>query len=297
MNWKDLSKTFKVSFLTGLAFMAIGFGFVLLDLSALGIAFFCFLPIAIGIASGMLPDRKQAIWGVGASLVVFSIILLATEAEGVVCLVMAAPILLLAIIIGTLIGNYIRRKKGDQSLKVTLLPFLVFVIANFFEVFSGNQMMPSSVSTTVELAATKSEVYDAIIAVDTVDVATNFLHKVGLPTPRKCILSEAKVGGHRFCEFEQGHILETIVELRQDEYLRMDVTECKLEKNRSWLKFDEDIYTIKKKENGKTAITRTTTYFSTLKPRFYWEFMEAITINSEHDFVFRNLKKDVEGIE
>ena len=73
----------------------------------------------------------------------------------------------------------------------------------------------------------------------------------------------------------------------------MEVTACEIG-SRSWLTFDEDIYKIESLKSGKTKITRTTSYFSNLKPRIYWELMELITIKSEQNFVFRNLKKDVE---
>ncbi len=187
-------------------------------------------------------------------------------------------------------------KKGDDpTLKLTLSPFLIFIAAHLFELFNGNPAVPHSVSTTIELKGNPSEVYAAIIEVDTVDVETNFLQKIGLPIPRKCILTEEKVGGLRLCEFEEGRIVETITALKKNEYLKMDVTECKLNRERDWLQFDEDIYNIRTTGTNLSEITRTTTYSSNLKPRIYWEVMEALTISSEHEFVFRNLKKDVEN--
>ena len=287
--------SFKVSFIVGISFTSLGLILTLVGLADLGMAIFFFLPLAVGISSGLLPDLKQAILGTLSSLFLFSLFLISTKAEGVICVVMALPILLLAMWIGWAIGKVSRKKKDNTDIKVTIAPILIFIVANVFEIFSGNPQVPSSTSTSITLNATPQEVYNAIIEVDTVDVETNFLQKIGLPTPRKCILTEAKVGGLRLCEFEEGRIVETIKELVPNKYLRMDVTECKLDRERHWLKFDEDIYNIESLKNGQTKITRTTTYSSTLKPRLYWEFMEALTINTEHDFVFRNLQKDVEN--
>lgn len=295
MKSTKYNKQFITSFIIGLIFPAIGFGFCMAGLSNMGFAFFFMMPLAIGLSSGILPDTKNTVKGVLLSLGVFTILLLVTKLEGLVCVLMALPFVLLAIGIGWLIGKVVQKIRGNQEpgLKMTLSPILLFFMANFFELFSGNVMIPASVSTVVEIDGTPTEVYQSIIAVDTVDVETNWLNKIGLPTPRKCELTEEKVGGLRVCTFEEGVIIETIKEFKKDTFLRMDVTSCDLGKERTWLEFNEDIYSIKPLENGRTSITRTTTYQSNLKPRKYWEFMEALTIKSEQDFVFRNLIKDV----
>jgi hypothetical protein len=286
--------SFKLSFIVGLSFTSIGLVLSLTGWTSLGMAFFFFLPLAIGISSGLLPDLKQAIFGTLTSLAVFSAFLVFTQIEGLICVLMALPILMLAMWIGWAIGRSIRRKRGDLDIKVTVAPLLIFVVANALELFSGSSSVPNSATTSIILNSSTNEVYNAIIEVDTVDVETNFLQKAGLPTPRKCILTSGEVGGLRICEFEEGEIIETIVKLEPNKYLEMDITECNLDRERHWLDFDKDIYEIEELDSNSTRITRTTTYSSTLKPRVYWEIMEEMTINSEHDFVFRNLKKEVE---
>ena len=71
----------------------------------------------------------------------------------------------------------------------------------------------------------------------------------------------------------------------------MDVSEFDI-KGKEWLSFNEDIYEMEEHAQG-TAVTRTTTYYSLLKPRFYWRVIERLTIESEQDMVFRNLIKDL----
>jgi len=290
-----INKSFLISFIVGIAFVSIGTLLCITAYTNMGLAFFFFLPLAVGISSGTLPDTKSAIWGTVIGLLLFLFFLIITRIEGIVCILMASPIVFLAVFIGWLIGKAIKRfrKKRAASFRMSIAPILVYMAASFFEVFSGNYMVPASVSTTVVLQANKEQVYQSIIQVDTVDVATSFLQKVGLPTPRKCVLTKNQVGGLRLCHFEEGIIIEEIIEMKENEYLRMKVTECKLGHERSWLTFDEDIYRIKELTDSTTAITRTTTYASNLRPRKYWEMMEALTIKAEQDFVFRNLKKDI----
>lgn len=294
MNKQSNRYSFNLSFIVGITFTSFGLILNLTGWTSLGMAFFFFLPLAIGVSSGMLPDFKQAVYGTLASLGIFSVFLVFTQLEGLICVLMALPILLLAMWLGFTIGHSIRKRRGDNSIKVTFVPILIFIVVNVLEVFSGNTSIPHSTSTSIVLNSSSEEVYNSIIAVDTVDVETGFLQKVGLPTPRKCILTSGEIGGLRICEFEEGEIIETIVKLEPNRYLEMDVTECHLDIERHWLEFDKDIYEIEELNSTQTRITRTTTYSSTLKPRIYWELMEGLTIGSEHDFVFRNLKKDVE---
>jgi hypothetical protein len=262
-----------------------------------GISLFCLLPIAIGISSGILPDRRWAIFGTIVSLAIFLILLLTGQAEGFICILMAIPVVAGFIFLGYLIAYVIRKlldKKPDNKVSVSLFyPFLIFLAANFAEVFWGNSEIRDEVVTSMSVAYAPEKVYDKIINVDTVNVETGFLHKLGLPTPRKCILTAEKTGGKRICIFEEGTIIETIKEYKKGELLKMDVSEYKMPGMR-WLVFDEDIYTIKKTANG-SAITRTTTYHSQLKPRFYWKFIENLTIGAEQEFVFRNLQKDLKN--
>ncbi|MGB0521907.1 MAG: polyketide cyclase [Flammeovirgaceae bacterium] len=286
-----------ISFVIGITFTLLGLACILMDFMPLAYGIFIALPLAIGVSSGILPDVKQAIIGTMSSLVVFGLIAYFTESEGLVCLLMAAPVLLLAIGIGWSIGRIIRKNKQNQeaNLKVAFYPFLILFTVGLFEFFAGDTKTHETVSSSIVLTASPSEVYQEIIAVDTVDVPLNVWHKIGLPTPTKCILTEEKVGGLRLCLFKEGQIVEKITALEKDRLLRMDVTEFDLGKPRDWLEFDEDIYEIEPLASGQTKITRTTTYLSSLKPRWYWEMAEKHTIEVEQDFVFRNLIRDIQN--
>ncbi len=289
-------RSFYLSWAIGLLFTLSGLVFLLLGQSFYGVALFCVLPVALGLTSGILPDRRWAFYGLILTLAIFFILVLAGGVEGMVCVLMAMPIVIPLIFLGYLIAELIRKlsrkKPEDKSFNISLLyPFLVFLGMGFLELVMGNEQVQEATSTTLLVADSPAEVYRKIIHVDTVNVETNWLHNLGLPIPRKCTLTEEKVGGKRICVFEEGEIIETITELRPNELLRMNVAPSSM-LGMHWLRFDEDIYSIKAVANG-TEITRTTTYFSELKPRFYWKLIENLTIGSEQTFVFQNLKKDL----
>lgn len=136
------------------------------------------------------------------------------------------------------------------------------------------------------------EVYETIKSVDTLEAEKPFLMKLDLPVPQKCILEDEKVGGLRTCYFEGGQIVERITELEKGKVLKMDVIDYQLT-GRKWLGFKEAIYTFDQLANGHCKMRRITTYTSELYPRFYWQPLEIIGIEQEHEYVFSNLKKDL----
>lgn len=103
------------------------------------------------------------------------------------------------------------------------------------------------------------EVYEAIKSVDTIDAEKPFLMKLDLPVPQKCVLHEEKVGGLRTCYFEGGQIVEKITVLEKGKILKMDVIDYQLT-GRKWLGFKEAIYVFDELADGRTKMTRITTY-------------------------------------
>ena len=286
-------KSFYTSWGICILFCSIAFALLLLDFVEYGISMFCIFPIILGVATGIIPDRKGAVVGLSIGLITFFLLLLAAGLEGVICLIMATPIISVLIFLGYLISFLIKRSRNKKRTKTyaTLIPLLIFIASSGIENFMGNPSIKEKVTSSITVPFSKEEVYDNIIHVDTVSAEIGTLHQLGLPIPYNCKLTEEKIGGLRICEFNEGEIIEQIKDFKRGEYLKMDVVEFNL-KGRPWLTFDEDIYTMEETKEG-TKISRTTSYFSELKPRFYWSKIEALTIEVQQDLVFRNLLIDL----
>jgi hypothetical protein len=258
-----------------------------------GIVLFCVLPGCIGLFTGFIPRRVFAIVGMVAALLTIFLLLWAGQVEGIVCILMALPIVGVSVLVGYIFGIIIKRlSRKEDSLKISFLPIVLFglaVLVNHVWKGGGSE---NTVTTTIELNASSADVYNHIKQVDTVIAKRHFLHELGLPYPHKCVLTAEREGGQRICEFDAGRIVETIVQLKKDELLRMKVSEYDLP-GASWFAFDEDIYQIRSVGNV-TRISRTTTVFSKLKPRLYWEQIEKLTIGIQQELVFENLKNEIE---
>jgi hypothetical protein len=292
---REMKREFIISIVISLTFLTLGFLLLHYELIGYGISFFVFLPFILGFILGKSTIKKFSLYGLVFSLSTFFILLLAGGLEGMVCILMALPLAVVATILGVVIKRSIERKnnKPNNLINSSILPFIFFLGLGFLEKeLTQNEKEIISVETEMTIPYSTSEVYEAIKSVDTLIAEKPFLMKLDLPIPNKCVLEKEEVGGLRTCYFSGGTITERITELEKAKVLRMDVIDYKLT-GRKWLGFKEAIYFFDKVGQDSSKITRITTYTSVLTPRFYWEPLEKIGISQEHDYVFDNLKNDL----
>lgn len=181
-----------------------------------------------------------------------------------------------------------------------MFPFLVIAPTEHFLQTENEKVV--EVKTEQIFDWSPEQVYDVIKSVDTVDADKSFLMYFDLPIPTKCVLENEEIGGLRICYFDKGNlssadfgrgtITERITQLERGKILKMDVIDYTLV-GRNWLGFKEAIYTFDRVDENKCRMTRITTYTSRLSPRLYWEPLEKLGIEQEHDFIFRYVKKEL----
>ena len=86
-------KSFKTAIILTLVFLSVGFLFLLFDIAQFSWVLFVLLPIVLGISIGALPNKKWAIYGAIVALVCFLVLLVIGQLEGMLCVLMAIPIL------------------------------------------------------------------------------------------------------------------------------------------------------------------------------------------------------------
>jgi hypothetical protein len=209
---------------------------------------------------------------------------------------MSIPIIIPLVWLGVVTNKYLTQKgiiKPTNDLNALTFPLLLTLFGAPIEsYFYSENVETIAVKTERVFAYTNEQVYNTIKSVDTLIAEKPFLMKLDLPIPNKCILEKEEVGGLRTCYFSGGTITERITELEKEKILRMDVIDYKLT-GRKWLGFKEAIYYFDKVGQDSCKMTRVTTYTSVLRPRFYWQPLENIGINQEHDYVFDNLENDL----
>lgn len=301
-------RSFRLTIILTLIFLGTGVLFLFLGIVEYSWVLFILLPIVLGLSIGAMPNKKYLIWAALISTAIILICLVIPGLSGLICIVMAlaliAPFIFLGYVISHL-GKRYRQIKDTNRLSVLVLPLIPFLIAAPTEHYLNKEKeVIIEVKTEKIYNYTPEQVYDAIKSVDTLDAEKPFLMSFDLPVPTKCILEKEEIGGTRTCYFKGGNfsnrdfgggtIVEKITEIERGKVLKMDVTDYNLI-GRKWLGFKEAIYYFDKIGDNQCKLTRITTYTSVLTPRFYWEPMEKLGIEQEHEYVFNNLTKDLKN--
>jgi len=240
--------------------------------------------------------QKWAYLGLSIGILLFFLLLILNSLEGIICIIMAIPLIIPFILLGIWTKTYLIKKgiiKPSNQLNSLFFPlFLALIGAPIEKYIHPTDVEVIEVKTEKIFPFTSELVYNTIKSVDTLIADKPFLMKIDLPIPNKCILENEAVGGIRTCYFSGGTITEKITELQKAKVLRMDVIDDNLMGSK-WLGFKEAIYYFETVGSDSCKLTRITTYTSKLYPRIYWKPLEKIGIGQEHEYVFRNLENDL----
>ncbi len=183
--------------------------------------FLFLLPSIIGILTVYLsPEEKvksnyYCFYMPWIPVFVFFLITLAFAIEGWPCLVMILPIFLLASSIGGFIGGYLKRKKKDGKLYislVTVLPFFISPIENYI----GANSTPYKAYTYIDINVPREKIWDNVTKVREIkeEQDKGWLTKLlNFPRPIKAELNFEGVGAYREAIFTNGLVFhETVTE-------------------------------------------------------------------------------------
>ena len=279
-------------------------GFFLLrdETAAMGWVLFLLLPFATGLATALITRGiRIVIASLALGALICTAILLLTRMEGWVCVLMSSPLIAVGITIGALIGVLVRRKLIDASPKGTIFRLLILVTIPFFltganssEETSRRTPRVETISNQLVVDASPEAVWNQLKSVDKITSAKGLLMRIGLPVPVSCVMEGEGVGAKRTCYFESGFIEERVTEWQPPNSMKFEITAWDVP-GRPWLSFKDASYEIRG-ENGKTVVTRRTTIVSRLSPAWYWRPMEAIGVKTEHEFLFDELRRRLDGM-
>jgi len=282
---------------------AIG-GFFLVARSSsgwMGSVLFLLVPASAGFATALMVRGKQlVIASLCLAFVLSSSVLLFTGMEGWVCVLMSAPLVVFGLTIGALIGTLFRhfvidrlqRRHLGSFLTLSVLPFFL-IGANRAEEKSRGVPRVETFTDVLVTDASRERVWNQLKTFDRIEGNKGLLMKIGLPVPVSCTMSGEGVGATRTCYFEHGHIEERVTEWNPPSSMKLEITAFDVP-GRPWLSFKDASYDLTT-ENGRTVVTRATTVVSRLSPAWYWRPMEKIGVETEHEYLFAEVKRKIEG--
>jgi hypothetical protein len=262
-----------------------------------GWVMFVVVPFVSGFAVGAVVRRPKRILAccLTGGIITFSVMLF-TGWEGIICCAMSLPLVAVGVAIGAYIGYQVRGRVIDNlpaPAKTTMFLLLVcplFIAAAEHIERPYRAVQQHEVFTTeTTIQASPERTWDLVAQMQRLDGPRPFLLRVGLPTPTRCELDRAGVGGRRVCYFDSGIIAQAVTDWQRPTFMGLRVTESTLP-GRHWLTFIDASYELSA-EGTQTRVVRHTTIGTRLYPLWYWRPLERWGVTSEHEFVFSNLHR------
>lgn len=259
----------------------------------MGSVMFLLVPFCAGFAIAQV-TRGRAIVSAAALLTALFCLatLVAFRLEGLLCAIMALPLLLGGLAIGALLGVLFREHvlqrllhRGAGTTVVFALMPLLIVAGNRAEEPALKRVRQEVVVNSILLQASPEEVWTQIQSIDSIDVAKPWLMHIGLPVPVRCTMERAGVGAKRICYFENGSIEETVTRWDPPHSMQLIIDRTNMP-GRHWLGFENAMYELQI-EGRATRLTRTTTITSHLYPVWYWRDLERWGVASEHQYILQ----------
>ena len=268
---------------------------------SMGTVLFILLPLAAGFATGLVTKGfKLAAACLWIGLLICTAVLLISRMEGFVCVLMSSPLLAICLSVGALLGALFRNTVIDRFRNQQLGIFLTLGIIPFFLMGANNAEKESrrtpraeTIADTLITDAPRELVWNQLKTFDHIKGSKGLLMRIGLPVPVSCTMSGEGVGATRTCYFEQGHIAERVTEWNPPSSMKLEITEFDVP-GRPWLSFKDASYELATQE-GKTVVTRKTTIVSRLSPVWYWRPLEKIGVETEHQYLFEEVKRKIEA--
>lgn len=285
-------------------------------LSSYGWGVFVGLPFFLGLSSVLIYGFHQE-RTLGMCLLV-SVLSVAVAAgalvglafEGIVCVMMAAPLGTVIALFGGAIGFVIQRRRGGQTGN-NLRSFLVmlFVLPILMGAEAKVQQAPDlrEVSTTIDIDAPPQAVWQDLVAFAELPPPDEALFKTGIAYPIRAEISGEGVGAVRHCVFSTGAFVEPIEVWDEPNLLRFGVTAQPPVMN-EWSPFariepphleghlqsQRGQFHLTRLPDGRTRLVGTTWYKNNIWPSTYWGVWSDHIIHRIHLRVLRHIKNAAE---
>lgn len=281
-----------------------------------GIAVFCGVPFFVGLFTALVVGYHNyvAFWqSLGWSVLALSLVggsILFFALEGLICLFMASPLVVLFTALGAAVGHQSRRINKDAGTNIfrSFLLFLFFMPS--LTVVESNlapskQLIP--VTTVIEINAPPEKVWKNVIEFPELAPPTEMLFKTGVAYPIRARIEGAGAGAIRYCEFSTGAFVEPIEVWDENKLLQFSVREQPIPMRElspygeldtphlhDYFVSSKGEFKLTRLENGNTRLEGTTWYYHRISPEFYWRIWTEQIVHTIHQRVLNHIKEQSE---
>ena len=269
------------------------------------------LPFCVGFTSVLIygyhrPRRLGTCLAVAVlSVILVGLALLAVALEGIICLMMAAPLAAVVAMLGGVIGYLIQRGPRSSLKTPAVYSLLVFALPVFVSVEGINQTEPRllEAKSTVVIAAPPERVWPKVIEFSELPPPDEFLFKTGVAYPIRAEIKGAGPGAVRHCVFSTGAFVEPIEVWDEPRLLKFSVTGQPPAMHElspysgihpthldSYMSSEAGQFLLVRLPDGTTRLEGTTWYRNRFWPEWYWQAWSDYIINRIHLRVLNHIK-------
>jgi uncharacterized membrane protein YhaH (DUF805 family) len=279
-----------------------------------GWGLFVGLPFCLGLSSVLVYGYHQP-RSLGKCLVVSLLavglagaVLIFVAVEGVICILMAAPLGAVMSLFGGMMGYVIQRRPshnvgGDYTLRAFSVILLALPALMWME--HASQLEPSlrAVRTSVEINATPEEVWQKLVAFTEIPQPRELLFQTGIAYPIRAEIEGQGVGAVRHCVFSTGAFVEPIEVWDEPHLLKFGVTAQPPVMDElspythlhpphldNYLQSRQGQFLLTQLPNGHTLLEGTTWYQNSFWPSDYWNLWSDYIIHRIHQRVLDHIK-------
>jgi hypothetical protein len=261
----------------------------------IGLPSFFAVPFLVGFVAAWywrelnLRIRETLVHSLLCTLVSFSIAAIFFR-EGIVCLMILAPIFYIAVLVGALTGRVWFRRNTDRF-NAYAIPALALIVLGEPFIRSPHTAV---VTDEIRIAAPPVKVWPHVLAFETIPDAPDYwLFHFGLPYPIRTINGGNYVGADRACEFS-GHAIfkEKIAELEPARLLTFDIIEMPKDPELiGHLDAQRGQFELRDNDDGTTTLIGRTWYSLHVRPAFYFDWWTHDIFRAVHLRVMRNVQR------
>jgi hypothetical protein len=285
-------------------------------LGSYGWSLFIALPFCMGLFAVLLhsyhePRSFESCLEVSIMpIVILAATLLAIAFEGIICLMMAAPIALFLALLGGSIGFVIQLHYWDTHYKPAVLTAILFLLPSiFFGEHAAALTSPDFVvHSAVAINASPEAVWHQVIAFAEIPPPQELLFRAGVAYPIRAEISGSGVGSTRLGIFSTGPFEEPITVWDEPHLLKFSVSKNPAPLNElspyknvhaphlhGYLISHGGQFSLTALPGGRTRLEGTTWYQHTMWPATYWSWWSNYVIHRIHLRVLNHIRDRAES--
>jgi hypothetical protein len=303
-----------VIILTMLSVGLIAFSTQLLEHYGWGL--FVGIPFLIGFVPGLLHKTStrrpltECILVALAVEIFLAAALLIFAFEGLICLMMAAPLALALTSFGAFIGFTVRKLASWSQPQRDLFCLGAVLIMPLLLVSEKAANVPPAlipVTTAIEISAPAATVWKHVVRFSELPPPTEWIFRLGVAHPLRAEIHGTGPGAVRHCVFSTGPFVEPILIWDEPRLLQFAVTanprpmqelsfrEINPPHLEGFLRSEKGQFALTELSPGKTRLEGTTWYRHGLWPERYWQLWSDYIIHTIHLRVLTHIKREAES--